>query len=196
MSRCLSDDIADIESQAGLRASKTTTRTTTAAAATTTSSNNNNNTPNNNSETSGNGIKRPSISSTMMVANSTSFTSESPYLDAFCNAEMQSMTVMGETLQNIAEKARNLTRTGLIMCEASQRLAQCCKLRGDENWSLQQQQQQQMMEQQQKSKQEIQQMEEDQYQHRRMAVGEDMAQLLQIVGTVREQNGWVFFLFS
>ncbi|KAL7567744.1 hypothetical protein ACA910_012076 [Epithemia clementina (nom. ined.)] len=139
---------------------------------------NNNGTAATTGSSSNSGVERPSISSTL-VGSSTSFTAESPYFDAFCNAELQSLAVMGETLHSISEKARTLTRTGALMCEASQRLAQCCRLRSD--FPLKESQLEG------KTQQEIKQLEEDIYQHRKMAVGEDMAKLLVQVGSLVDE---------
>mmetsp|Transcript_19587 Transcript_19587/g.53930 ORF Transcript_19587/g.53930 Transcript_19587/m.53930 type:complete len:840 (+) Transcript_19587:227-2746(+) len=108
------------------------------------------------------------------ASSSTSFISDSPYYDAFTSAEMQSLAVMGETLQDISEKARTLTRTGSFMGEACRRMAQCCALRGGlplepiEGKTIE----------------EMKQLEEDIYQHRKMAVGDDMASLLSVVANL------------
>ena len=124
------------------------------------------------------GPERSSISSTL-VSSSTSFTAESPYYTAFCTAELQSLAVMGDTLQGIAEKARTWTRTSTLMCEAAGRLSQCCKL----------QQPTPNMEAilEGKTPRQVQQLQESIHQHRRLAVGEDMASLLVHVGSVRNQ---------
>jgi len=104
----------------------------------------------------------------------TSFTADSPYFDAFVDGEIGSLNLLSETLGDISEKARAFVRAGAVMSQATRRLALACKLRrdpaednnhgsGDENGLN----------------------EEELAKQRRGAVGEEMANVLELLGEVR-----------
>lgn len=56
-----------------------------------------------------------------------SFTADSPYFTAFCDNEVKQLHVLSDSLREIANRTQTLTKTGMIMSEAAQRLAASCK---------------------------------------------------------------------
>ena len=56
-----------------------------------------------------------------------SFTADSPYFNAFCDNEVKQLHTLSDSLREIATRTQTLTRTGLVMSEAAQRLAASCK---------------------------------------------------------------------
>ena len=110
----------------------------------------------------------------------TSFTADSPYFDAFCEGEIGSLNMLNETLCDISQKTRAFVKAGAIMCEATRQLARACKLKRDmaeeqhshnnnngssgEEWEIS---------------------EEEMQKQRRQAVGEEMANILELLGEVR-----------
>ena len=102
----------------------------------------------------------------------TSFTADSPYFRAFVDQEVNNLQTLAATLQDISDKTRTFTKTGKLMSEAMRRLSSSCKLRqpieenDDENTDPTQ-----VM------------------QHRRQAVGEEMTNLLDLLGDVSQRKG-------
>lgn len=56
-----------------------------------------------------------------------SFTADSPYFGAFCDAEVKQLHVLSDSLREIATRTQTLTKTGYVMSHAAQRLAAACK---------------------------------------------------------------------
>jgi len=171
----LVDDIAEIEAQSGLTVHKVEEPSTNDSKEQ--SSEAESETASDGDSAAKSGHERSSSTGSAAASSATSFIADSPYFDAFTNAEIQSLAVMGETLHGISEKARTLTRTGTFMSEASQRLAQCCKLRG--GFPLEPVEG--------KSPEEMKHLEEEVYQHRKMAIGDDMTKLLMVVGSLVDE---------
>ena len=105
----------------------------------------------------------------------TSFTADSPYFDAFCEGEIGSLNLLSDTLGDIAIQTRAYVRAGAAMEEATRQLARACQLRrnmpeehsnhsGSDEWAIS---------------------EEEMQQQRRHAVGEEMANILELLGQVR-----------
>jgi hypothetical protein len=99
----------------------------------------------------------------------TSFTADSPYFSGFAEMELKNVSLLGESLEVIAEKSRTLAQTGIMMSEATRSLALSCRLRSDlprdasnEDFNA----------------------EEEKVSKRKEAIGEDMANLLEILGDV------------
>lgn len=102
----------------------------------------------------------------------TSFTADSPYFSAFCDSEIHSLNILCETLTEIAVRAKTFSKTGAIMCEATRRLAMACKL---ERPTDEEKTDEGMDEQQAKKL-------------RRKAIGEEMAQTLELLGEVSHHS--------
>lgn len=101
----------------------------------------------------------------------TSFTADSPYFDAFCQSEMQSLGVLSTTLCDISRKAKIFAQCGAMMSQATQQLALACKLRhgmdDEDDPSL--------------SGHEI---DEQLYERRKDAIGDEMTKILELLGEV------------
>jgi hypothetical protein len=104
----------------------------------------------------------------------TSFTADSPYFDAFVTSEMQSFSILSETLNGIAAQTRAFVKQGAIMSDLAKRLSLSCKLRSsdfsdddttDSGFAAN--------------------VEEEFMQQRRSAIGEEMAGILELLGEVR-----------
>ena len=61
----------------------------------------------------------------------TSFTADSPYFNSFCDKEIQSLAAMSEALRDISVRTKTYVQTGVLMVEATRRLAASCRLRRD-----------------------------------------------------------------
>lgn len=109
----------------------------------------------------------------------TSFTAESPYFSAFVDKEHRSLQILGGELHNISTRTQTLVRTGKLMSEAARRLAVACRLRrdisdpsgGDDSAAA--------------IDEEKRQAEEEAVQERKLAVGDEMVRLLDVLGEVR-----------
>jgi hypothetical protein len=102
----------------------------------------------------------------------TSFTADSPYFSAFCDSEIHSLNILCETLTEIAVRAKTFSKTGSIMCEATRRLAMACKL---ERQTDEEKTEEGLDEQEAKKL-------------RRKAIGEEMAQTLELLGEVSHDS--------
>lgn len=56
-----------------------------------------------------------------------SFTADSPYFNAFCETEVKQLHVLSDSLREIANRTQTLTKTGMVMSQAAQRLSASCK---------------------------------------------------------------------
>jgi len=59
-----------------------------------------------------------------------SFTADSPYFSAFADRELKSLSLLGQTLQDVSDRTKTFVRTGELMCAAAKRLSSTCMLRG------------------------------------------------------------------
>jgi hypothetical protein len=100
----------------------------------------------------------------------TNFTADSPYFDAFCDSELHSMDMLSETLRDIAARAKTFTKTGLMMSEATQRLAMACKLKRENGDEEDVSNEQRLI------------------RERRNAIGYEMAGTLELLGEVRKME--------
>lgn len=101
----------------------------------------------------------------------TSFTADSPYYSAFCEGEVNSLKILADTLYDISSRTKTFCRTGVLMSEATKRLALSCKLRSeecknenDEGVDVNTDEEQSMI--------------------KRQAIGEEMAGILELLGQV------------
>lgn len=103
----------------------------------------------------------------------TNFTADSPYYSAFCDSEVSNLKVLAETLGDIATRTKTFCRAGVFMSEAMSRLALSCKLRSEEEESddlngFDRAEQASMK--------------------KRMAVGDEMAEILELLGEALEET--------
>ena len=75
------------------------------------------------------GSSSPRLTSTWTERNS--FTADSPYFKAFCDSEVNSLSLLTDTMRDITSRTRTFAKTGILMSEATRRLAMSCKLRQD-----------------------------------------------------------------
>jgi len=101
---------------------------------------------------------------------------DSPYFSAFCEAEMGTLDVLGDTLYDISDRVKTFVRTGERMSEATRRLSTSCMLRREvgnpdsEDFAKRQQ-------------------EENEAVHiRKAAIGEEMSNVLGLLGGVRRSR--------
>lgn len=113
----------------------------------------------------------------------TSFTADSPYFDAFCEGEIGSLNMLSETLGDISQKTRAFVRAGAIMCEATRQLALACKLSRDVSEEQNNNNNNGI------NREEGEISEEEMQKQRRQAVGEEMANILELLGEVRTVVG-------
>jgi hypothetical protein len=128
-----------------------------------------NNTNNTNGSTSTTSNPKPAVPAA--IKSRTSFTADSPYFTSFCDGEIKSLGTLSNSLRDISARTNTFCRTGALMSEAMQRLANSCKLRPERNLS-------------QDHPDEERREREDDVLQRRHAVGEEMAMLLQLLGEV------------
>lgn len=98
------------------------------------------------------------------------FTADSPYFKSFCDHEVQSLSLLTDTMREITSRTKTFCRTGALMGEATRRLARSCRLRWDDEQNLEDGMTQE----------EIDKLAEA----RRKAVGGEMAELLEHLGKV------------
>jgi hypothetical protein len=103
-----------------------------------------------------------------------SFSADSPYFSSYVENELQSMTIMNDTLKDIAGRTKTFGKCGALMSEATRRLALACRLRRpyvvEDEKEMEAQEQEREME----------------VNDRRRAVGEDMASLLAVMSEVSD----------
>lgn len=105
-----------------------------------------------------------------------SFSAESPYFTSYVENELRSMTIMHETLHDIAGRTKTFSKCGTLMSDATRRLALACRLRRPVTVEDEKE-----MEAQERIR-------EFQVQERRKAVGEDMTSLLGVMSEVRKTS--------
>lgn len=71
---------------------------------------------------------KSSLSPSRKKRNQTSFTADSPYFTSYVDKEMKNLDVLTETLQEISSKAKTFGKCGVLMSEATRRLSSACKL--------------------------------------------------------------------
>ena len=111
----------------------------------------------------------------------TNFTADSPYYSSFCDAEVNNLKVLCDTLYDISSKTRTFCKTGFLMSDASRRLSLACKLRtddgndsGDDDLAAAERAEQIIT-------------------IKRQAIGEEMTDILQHLGDVLEQTATAQF---
>jgi len=102
----------------------------------------------------------------------TSFTADSPYFEAFNSNEIKSLQSLTDTLSDISNRTTTFAKTGTLMSQAMRRLAISCKLRREMTESEAEEG---------KEPEEI-------LQQRKRAIGEEMGQMLEHFGDVRNQK--------
>jgi hypothetical protein len=113
----------------------------------------------------------------------TNFTADSPYYAAFCDSEVSNLNVLAETFGDIATRTKAFCRTGVLMSEAMNRLALSCKLRNvedvesDDELGKSDRIAQESMK-------------------KRMAIGDEMAEILELLGEVRFYHIYYNFLIG
>jgi hypothetical protein len=102
-----------------------------------------------------------------------SFTADSPYFTAYVDKEMKSLSTLSETLRDISARAKTFGKCGKLMSEATRRLSQSCKLQphNEELGSLEEL--------------EWSEKEQRRMRERRKSVGDEMGQVLTVLGEVR-----------
>lgn len=105
-----------------------------------------------------------------------SFTAESPYYSAFVDAEVESLSLLTDTMRDITSRTKTFAKAGNLMSEAMRRLAQSCRLRQDAAESSSEDLKTVPVQQ------------NDLYNRRRKAVGTEMASLLEHLGGVSNSH--------
>jgi hypothetical protein len=105
-----------------------------------------------------------------------SFTADSPYFGAFCDAEVKQLHILSDSLREIASRTQTMTKTGMLMSEASRRLAASCQFRALSPENEGEESEEEMHQRTQREQQER--------QIRKQAVGEEMASFLDVFGDV------------
>ena len=108
------------------------------------------------------------------------FTADSPYFKSFCDHEVQSLSLLTDTMREITSRTKTFCRTGSLMGEATRRLASSCRLRWDDEQNVEDGMTQEEMDQ--------------LVEARRKAVGGEMAELLEHLGKVRGKEFQKSFL--
>lgn len=117
----------------------------------------------------------PAVEPQNVVQNS--FSAYSPYYSSYVENEMRGMTIMQETLRDIAARTKTFGKCGVLMSESTKRLALACRLRRpyvveDES-----------------EREHIEQIHQMEVAERRRAVGDDMASLLSVMSEVSPLGG-------
>ena len=102
-----------------------------------------------------------------------SFLADSPYFNAFVDNDVKSLSVLIETLQDISSRTKTFSKCGALMAESTRRLATSCHLKRDHDLSEDMTEEEKVNE------------EARLKQERRRALGNEMADLLQLMGEVR-----------
>jgi hypothetical protein len=103
-----------------------------------------------------------------------SFSADSPYFSSYVDSELRSMSVMHDTLRDLAGRTKTFGKCGALMSESTRRLAMSCRLRRP--YMAEDEKEMEIQEQQ---------MERD-VTERRHALGEDMAGLLSVMAEVSD----------
>jgi hypothetical protein len=116
----------------------------------------------------------PNNNATIEVENS--FSADSPYFSSYVENELRSMTIMNETLRDVAGRTKTFGKCGALMSEATRRLALACRLRRPVSAEDE------------KEGEQHERLREIQVAERRRAVGDDMASLLGVMSEVCEKT--------
>ena len=106
-----------------------------------------------------------------------SFLADSPYFSAFVDNDVQSLSVLIDTLHDISARTKTFAKCGALMAESTRRLAYSCHLKRDNDLA-------EDMTEEEKTDQEAKLRKE-----RRRALGNEMADLLQLLGEVSDRFG-------
>lgn len=101
-----------------------------------------------------------------------SFLADSPYFNAFIENDVKSLSVLIETLQDISARTKTFSKCGALMAESTRRLSFSCRLKRDNDLS-------EDMTEEEKTDREAKLGKE-----RRRALGNEMADLLELLGEV------------
>ena len=101
-----------------------------------------------------------------------SFLADSPYFSAFVDNDVKSLSVLIETLQDISARTKTFSKCGALMAESTRRLSFSCRLKRDNDLS------EDMTEQEKADR------ESKLNKERRRALGNEMADLLELLGEV------------
>jgi hypothetical protein len=101
-----------------------------------------------------------------------SFLADSPYFSAFVEGDTKSLSVLFETLQDISTRTKTFSKCGALMAESTRRLASSCRLEREDDFTEDM------------SKLERAEREAKLGRDRRRALGNEMADLLQLLGEV------------
>jgi hypothetical protein len=116
-------------------------------------------------------VWEPTKDATIDVENS--FSADSPYFSSYADNELRSMTVMHQTLKDIAGRTKTFGKCGALMAESTRRLALACRLRRPVT-----------AEEEKEGDAQAERIREKQVAERRRAVGEDMSSLLGVMSEV------------
>lgn len=105
-----------------------------------------------------------------------SFLADSPYFNAFVENDVKSLSVLVETLQDISARTKTFSKCGALMSESTRRLAFSCRLKRDNDLS------EDMTEDEKVSR------EAKLLKERRRALGNEMADLLELLGEVSSNS--------
>lgn len=101
-----------------------------------------------------------------------SFLADSPYFNAFVEGDTKSLSVLIETLQDISTRTKTFSKCGALMAESTRRLATSCRLQRENDYPEDM------------SELERAEREAKLAKERRRALGNEMADLLQLLGEV------------
>lgn len=104
----------------------------------------------------------------------TNFTADSPYYTTFCETEGNSLKTLADCLSTISSRTRTFCKTGTLMSDAARRLALACKLRNENDYNDSDEDSA------------ASEKAERLFLKRRQAIGDEMAELLELVGQVRK----------
>lgn len=101
-----------------------------------------------------------------------SFLADSPYFSAFVENDVKSMSVLVDTLQDISARTKTFSKCGALMAESTRRLAFSCRLKRDNDLSEDMTEEEKVDREAKLGK------------ERRRALGNEMADLLELLGEV------------
>ena len=101
-----------------------------------------------------------------------SFLADSPYFSAFVENDVKSLSILVDTLQDISSRTKTFSKCGALMAEATRRLAFSCRLKRDNDLSDDMTEAEKVAREAKLSK------------ERRRALGNEMADLLELLGEV------------
>lgn len=113
-----------------------------------------------------------------------SFLADSPYFSAFVEGDVNSLSVLTDTLQDISSRTKTFSKCGALMAESTRRLATSCRLQRENDFSDDMSELERAQKEAKLSK------------DRRKAMGNEMADLLQLMGEVSSTVLIVWLRFS